>query len=217
MNIVIMVLQAWVLVIAIGIDAFVCSFGYGASKVKIPFKSVMIINLVCSALLAVGLFFGTTIGVFLPEVVAEWAAFAILFSLGIFKIFDSTIKNLIRKRNGVDKEVNFSLFNLKFLLKVYANPEDADVDGSKVLSPKEATPLAVALGLDGLSVGFGVGIGAAAATSAFLIVGLSLISDIIAVVLGCFLGNKIAKRISLDLSWLSGVILIGIAVVGMAL
>ncbi|MCL2521417.1 MAG: manganese efflux pump [Erysipelotrichales bacterium] len=214
MNIVILVFQAWVLVLAVGIDAFACSFGYGTSKVKIPFKSVMIINLVCTALLSVGLFFGALLGNFLTDSIAGWISFAILFSLGVFKIFDSTIKKIIRKRNGVNKEVKFTFFNLQFLLKVYADPVEADSDDSKELAPKEAAPLAIALGLDGLSVGFGIGIGITIA-NAFLIVGLSLFTDIILVIFGCFLGNRLAKKISLDLSWLSGVILIIIAFVGL--
>jgi len=209
---IIIVFQAWMLVIALGIDAFACAFGYGASKIKIPFKSVMLINFVTSVLLAVGLFFGSIIGNFLPEEAAGWVSFTILFALGIYKLFDSAIKNIIRKHNGVDKKIQFSLFSLKFLLNIYADPVKADVDGSQELSLKEAMPLAIAVGLDGLSVGFGVGI--AGSTYALLIIGLSLISDIIAVMFGCYLGNKIAKKISLDLSWLSGIILIGIAIVG---
>jgi len=200
------------LVIALGIDAFACAFGYGASKIKIPFKSVMLINIVTSVLLAAGLFFGAVIGNFMPEETSKWVAFTILLALGIYKLFDSVIKKTIRKHNGVDKKIEFSLFNLKFLLNIYADPVKADVDGSQELSLKEATPLAIAVGLDGLSVGFGVGI--ASTASIFLIVGLSLISDILAVILGCYLGNKIANKTSLDLSWLSGVILIGIALAG---
>lgn len=96
---------------------------------------------------------------------------------------------------------------------MYADPNKADVDGSKILSPKEATPLAIAVGLDGLTVGLGVGVGIAAA-NAFLLVGLSLISDILAVILGCYLGNKIVQKASLDLSWVSGAILIVIAIIG---
>ena len=201
---------------ALGLDAFACSFGYGASKVKIPFKSVILINLVCSFLLAIGLFFGAAVGTLLPESTADWLAFAILLSLGIFKIFDSTIKKVIRNRKGIATEVKFSLFNVEFLLKIYANPAEADVDDSKVLSPREAAPLAVALGIDGLSVGFGVGV-AAGVAGTLLLVGLSLISGIFAVMLGCLLGNKIAKRTSLDLSWLSGAILIIIALLGVIL
>lgn len=201
--------------LALGIDAFACAFGYGSSKIKIPFKSVMLITIVTSVLLAVGLFFGTAIGAFLPEETTEWAAFAILFTLGIYKLFVNTIKKIIRKQN-INKKVEFSVLNLRFLLNIYADPVIADIDESKELSLREAVPLAVAVGLDGLSVGFGVGM-TAVAVSAFLIVGLSFVSDILAIVFGCYLGNKIAKKTSLDLSWLSGVILICIATVGVVI
>ena len=213
MNLIIVVFQAWILVMAIGIDAFVCSFGYGTNKIRIPFRSAMVINLVCTALLGVGLIFGTAIGSLLPESMADWIAFTILFLLGISKIFDSAIKGVIRRHNGINKEVKFSLLSLGFMLKVYADPKKADIDDSKELIPREATPLSIALGLDGLSVGFGVGVGMTA-IGALLILGLSLITGILLVLLGCFLGNRIVQRTALDLSWLSGAILIGIAIAG---
>ena len=209
MNMILMIFQAWVLVSALAIDAFACSFGYGVSKIKIPFKSVMVINAVCTTLLAIGLFLGVTINHFLPEEAAGWLAFVILFGLGIFKIFDSLIKRAIRKNNGVNKNFKFSFFNLAFIFTVYADPEEADVDHSKDLSPREAMPLAIAVGLDGLSVGIGIGI---TMINPLLILGLSLFTDIIAVILGAYFGNKLARKINWDLSWLAGAVLIIIAI-----
>ena len=210
MNIIILLFQAWMLVLALGIDAFVCSFGYGASKIKIPSKSILVINIVCMSLLAIGLFLGVIISGFLSVDVASWIAFIILFGLGISKIFDSTIKQIIRKYNGIDKNFKFSLFNLSFIFKIYADPNEADVDQSKELTPKEAMPLAIAIGLDGLSVGIGIGI--AMVINPFLILALSRISDTIAIMLGAYLGNKLAQKTNWDLSWVSGTILILIAI-----
>jgi putative sporulation protein YtaF len=198
---------------ALGIDAFMSSFGYGVSNIKIPFKSITIINFICSCLLSIGLFFGSAVGVFVPEKATGWIAFFMLFSLGIYKLFDSAAKNTIRKRNGIDTEVEFSLFSLKFILKIYADPEEADIDNSMDISPKEAAALAIALGLDGLSVGFGVGIAASPGYCA-LVITLSLISDMLAIILGSYLGNKVAKRLAIDISWLSGAVLMAIAILG---
>jgi len=209
MNIIVLIFQAWMLVLALGIDAFVCSFSYGASKIKIPAKSVLVINIVCMSLLAIGLFLGAIINSFLSAGAANWIAFIILFGLGISKIFDSTIKQIIRKHNGFEKDFKFSLFNLSFIFKIYADPKAADVDQSKELTPKEAMPLAIAIGLDGLSVGIGIGI---AMFNPLLILGLSRISDTIAIMFGAYLGNKIAQKTNWDLSWISGVILILIAI-----
>jgi len=204
-----MVLQTSMLLTALAIDSFVCSFGYGANKIKIPFKSIMAINIICTILLAIGVFFGSIIGNYIPEDVTMWISFFILFLLGLSKLFDSAVKNVTRKLNGVSKEFKFSWSGLGFVLNVFTNPEEADIDNSKVLSPKEAIPLAIALGLDGLSVGLGIGL---SVTNIFLLLGLSLVSDVIAITLGCYLGNKVAQKSTMDLSWLGGVILILIAI-----
>ena len=204
-----MVIEAMALVFALGIDAFACSFGYGANKIKIPFKSVLMINLICTALLLGGLFFGNLLSNVVSEQVTIGISFSILFLFGMIKIFDSTIKKLIRHSNGINKNFKFTMFNLFFVLNVYANPEEADSDHSKSLCLRESVPLAVALGLDGLSVGFGIGL---AAGSMLLIGSLSFTVGILMVIAGCFLGNKLAQKTDLDVSWLSGAILIMIAI-----
>ena len=204
-----MLMQAGMLVMALAIDAFVCSFGYGTSKIKIPLKSVVVINIVCTILLSVGLFLGVIINNILPYEAAGWISFTILFSLGVIKIFDSIIKRFIRTRNGIDKNIKFSLLNLGFVLRIYADPEFADTDYSKELTPKESVPLAIALGLDGLSVGIGIGL---ALFNPIILLSLTFVSGILIVISGSWLGNKIAKKINFDLSWVAGIILIVIAV-----
>jgi len=206
-----MLLEAFGLVVALAIDEMLCSFGYGTNKIKIPLRSMLIINGIDTALLGLGLLLGALVGQLIPLTLTAILSFMILFFLGLSKVFDSAIKKIIRKNNGINKKFNFSLFNLGFILNVYANPEEADADRSKILSPKEAIPLALALGLDGLSVGFGVGI----ATLNFgLIILMSFIVGMVMLLLGSWLGTFLAKRSELDFSWLSGIILIVIAICG---
>lgn len=202
------VLEALLLVMALSMDAFVSSFAYGASQIKIPFSSLLIINIVCSSLLALSLCLGSWIGNWIPTQVTSVLCFIILLALGLVKLFDSAIKALIRKHNKVHKKITFSFLNLNFVLNVYANPQDADADASKVLSPKEAIYLAAALSLDGLGVGFGAGL---TDVNHGLIVLLSFLIGLLAVMLGCLLGNKLAKKMTSDLSWMGGCILIIIA------
>ena len=97
---------------------------------------------------------------------------------------------------------------MRFILNIYANPEKADSDHSRILSPSEAAYLVVALSLDNLAVGFGAGI---TDTSPILVVAFSLISDMLGVMLGCWLGNRITRKLKLDLAWLSGALLILLA------
>jgi putative sporulation protein YtaF len=94
------------------------------------------------------------------------------------------------------------------MLNVYANPEEADINASKTLSPKEAVYLAIALSIDGLAVGFGAGL---IAVNHLLVIVLAFLTDTIALTLGCRLGNKVVEKTVLNLSWLSGIVLIGLA------
>ena len=83
--------------------------------------------------------------------------------------------------------------------------QEADLDLSRVLSPREAGYLSLALSLDGLAVGFGAGL---AEIDHLLIVLLSLVFNAAAVMLGAFIGNKIAVKLPLNLSWISGLLLV---------
>lgn len=209
MGLMLVTLEALLIVTALSMDAFVSSFAYGANKIKMPFLSIAVINLVCCSILALSLLFGNIVRSFLPGNVTIAICFAILFCLGLSKIFDSAVKAFIRKRSKFRKKIQFSAFNLAFILNIYANPEDADTDSSRVLSPFEAVYLAVALSLDGLAVGFGAGI---ANTSPLLLITFSLVTNMLAVMLGHHLGNKVAQKLSLDFNWISGVMLIFLAV-----
>lgn len=201
-------LESIFIVTALSTDAFVASFAYGSNKIRIPFSSVTVINVVCSSILAISLFLGSIISPFVPEHLTKWVCFTILFVLGIVKLFDSSIKSFIRKHSDWDKKLKFSFCNLKFILDIYAEPEKADIDSSNVLSPLEAASLSIALSLDGLAVGFSAGLGS---VNYIEVVLFSLISDMVAVMLGAYIGRKVVEKVPLNLSWLSGTLLLVLA------
>ena len=201
-------LEALVIACALSLDAFVASFAYGSKGIKIPLRAAWLINLICAGVVGLALVAGTALRQYIPYDLTAGISFAILFALGVAKLLDNIIKSIIRNHSGIDKEIKFSLRGFKFILKLYADPEQADVDGSKTLSPAEAVTLAFALSLDGLAVGLGAAIGSANGLLVFTGV---LITGILALLLGDLLGNKAAKKIRFDLSWLSGILLILLA------
>ena len=201
------VLEAMVLALAISLDAFIASFAYGSKRIKIPLRSAWVITLTCAGVVGMALLVGTLLRQHIPYGLAAGISFAILFILGLAKLLDSITKSIIR-RKVVNKELKFSLWGLGFILRLYADPEQADVDGSKILSPAEAASLALALSLDGLGVGLGAAIGSANGLVLFL---GTIAIGIAAVVLGGRLGNKTAERVRLNISWLSGILLIMLA------
>ncbi|AYF53885.1 hypothetical protein FDJ70_03340 [Clostridium botulinum] len=201
-------LQSIILVTSLCIDAFVVSFGYGANKIKIPFLSTTIINLVCSTVLAISLFAGSIVSKFLPESLTVAICFGILFILGCARLFESIFKTHLRKNNITNKSFKFKVFDIKFNMNLSTNKEILDTSNERILKPAEAFTLAIACSLDGIAIGFGSGL---TIINYFQVVGFSLISDMVAVMLGCFLGKKIAEKINLNLSWLSGLLLLMLA------
>ncbi|KNF08609.1 putative membrane protein [Gottschalkia purinilytica] len=202
-------LQSILLVSALCLDAFVASIAYGTNKIKIPFKSVTVINIVCSSILAISFFLGSIVKKILPENVTIIISFTILMGLGIYYLFESIIKAYLKKKSYTNKKVNFKLFDFRFVLDIYADETKADFDNSKYLSSREALYLALALSLDGMAIGFGSSLGN---INYIQVVLLSLISDMIAVLVGSFIGRKVVEKVKINLSWLSGLILIVLAI-----
>ncbi|KEH99404.1 manganese efflux pump [Clostridium massiliodielmoense] len=201
-------IQSIILVTSLCIDAFVASFGYGTNKIKIPFSSTTVINVVCSTVLAISLFAGSIVRKFLPENLTIAICFGILFILGSLRLFESLFKSHLRKNDLTTKSFTFKIFDINFNLNLSADEDVLDTSNHRILKPGEAFTLALACSLDGMAIGFGSGL---AGVNYFQVVGFSLISDMVAVMLGCFLGRKIAEKIDLNLSWLSGTLLLVLA------
>jgi len=201
-------LGAAVLALTVSLDALAVSFAYGCKKIKIPPLSALIINLICVGVLGLAILFGAAIGPFIPAWVAGWLSFSILLIIGIVKLLDSITKSLIRKYSQFSREVNLSLLNFKFLIRLYADPEEADIDVSRCLDPREAVLLAIPISLDGFAVGFSA---ALLGFNGWAIVVFSLLATGLALRLGSALGNKTAAKLPYNVSWLAGAILIVLA------
>ena len=204
------ILQAAAIAMALSVDAFAASFAYGSNQIKIPMRSIHTINFICSGITGLSLIAGNLLQNYIPEWLTAGISFAILFVLGLVKLLDSITKAIIRKHSGLDKEVRFSLFDLRFIINLYADPEMADVNSSKVLEAAEAASLALALSLDGIAVGLGA---ALADISAWAIFISSLITNLLCLMLGSALGCRIAGKVRFNLSWIGGAILIVMAFV----
>ncbi len=199
------ILQAVTIALVLSIDAFTASFAYGSKSIKIPLRSILIITLISSATTALSLFAGTVLQNYISAGLTSKISFVILLVLGLFNILDSITKSIIRKCSQCKKELKFSFFNIRFILTLYANPEKADVDSSKILTSMEAVSLAVALSLDSLAVGFGA---ALADINVWAVLISTLIINTAALFFGCRIGDRVSKKIAFNLSWLGGVILI---------
>lgn len=160
-------------------------------------------------MLGISLFFGGFIKEFLPNNLAVILSFFILFIIGIYRLFEGIFKAFIQKKRSLDKPLTFKLFDINFVLQVYADETIADYDKSKTLSPKEAFYLSIALSFDSLAVGFGSSLGEVSFIQTII---LCFILGLICISIGHIIGNKIVKKINTNLSWISGIILVTLAI-----
>lgn len=203
-------LESLLLVSSLCIDSFVASIAYGTSKIRIPPLSAIIINLVCTSTLAFSLLIGSIIKKFLPGRLPIILGFILLMALGIYRLFEYILKSYISKKSKADTPLTFKIFDFNFVLQVYADEIKADFDKSKYLSSKESFYLALALSLDSIAVGFGSSLVAINYSEVLI---LCFIIGMLAVSIGIFLGHKFAEKLHFELSWLSGLLLIVLAIV----
>ncbi len=203
-------LESLLLVSSLCIDSFVASISYGTSKIRIPPLSAIIINLVCTLTLACSLFIGSIFKNFLPGNLPAILGFFLLMTLGIYRLFEYIFKSYISKCSKSYSPLTFKIFDFQFVLQVYANEIKADFDNSKCLNVKESFYLALALSLDSLAVGVGSSLYNINYAEVLI---LCFIIGILSVSFGVFLGRKFAQKLHLELSWLSGVLLIVLAII----
>ena len=196
-------------VLSVCIDAFVASIAYGTNKIKIPFSSVIIISFVGSIILGISLFLGGFILEFLPGNLPIILSFSILMILGIYSLFEGLLKNYIQKKAESDKPLTFKIFDINFVLQVYADETKADFDHSHNLTAKESFNLALALSFDSLAVGFGSSL---VGGNYIVTIVLCFLIGIISIIAGVGIGKKLVQSSNLNLSWLSGLILMVLAI-----
>lgn len=202
-------LSALLLVLAVCIDAFATSVSYGMGKIKIPFFSALIISLIGTSFLAFSIFCARILSSFINPQTCVILSVILLIFLGITNLFQNSLKSLLRKHKG-QKNVSFSLFDISFVIEIFLDETKADIDNSKTLSPKEALALAIALSLDSLASGFSAGL---SVKHFWEPVVLSLIIGILAVISGSLIGQRISRKTDINLSWISGVVLISLAII----
>lgn len=197
-----------ILVFALCTDTFVASLAYGANRVHVSWGKAALMNGICSVCLGLALGMGSIISSFIPEEFTRIVCFVSLFILGLMKILDYSIKAYINRHCCIRRNLSFSLSGLKVIVNIYGDPMAADVDGSKSLGWKETVFLALAMSIDSLVAGTMAALLDIPALSTLILsfmVGMGMMYG------GLWLGRKVAARWKCDLSWVSGVLLMGLA------
>ena len=201
-------LQGLLRVLAVCIDAYFAAFSYGSSKIKLTFVSAFIVSLIGAAALMISIFFSDVIGEIIPQTAGNIIGFITLLLLGLVTLFKDIIKNVVnRSENG--KRICFKYGGVGLVVEICIDGLKADMDNSKVITYNEAITLGIALSLDSLVSGVGAGF---LGVNMWFVAFSALIFCMIALMSGYFTGKLLSSKTTKDRSWISGVILIVIAV-----
>lgn len=197
------------LVLALCLDIFVAGIAYGIHQIRLSWKQIIVINGVCSLCLGISLLFGKFLDNWIPESLTKEICFFSLLSFGCLKLADASIRQYIKNHREVRKNIRFTFSQLHFILNIYSNPMEADADYNHNLSWKETIFFSVAMSIDSLIAG---------TMAAFLKISVpvtvlcAFLTGVVFTCLGLFLGHKINNRCPQDLSWISGVLFVILAV-----
>lgn len=192
-------------VCALSCDALAASFAYGADGIKIPFVSSAVINLICSGTLGLSIILGDAVRQIIPALIGKAAGFTVLFLIACFRLLGPLFRRVYKKYNSASDKNKEKPSGVKLVFRILGDATEADADLSKRLSAVEAAALAVALSLDSVAAGFGSGL---SGNGWLCIVLLSVLADTAAVHVGCLIGNRLAAKSRINLSWLGGAVLL---------
>lgn len=194
---------------AVSIDSLTAGLTYGTQRVRIKLPSYFILICVPAVFITAANRVGSYISLFLPESSIPLLSFTLLMLLGCSKLSESLIRLLARKCPSLKRNWGCRIKQLNIIFTVYLSPEDANQEDLQVLTPKEALLLSLALSLDSVLVGM------AFTTGQFPLIALFLLSAVFNLLLfaaGYGFGHLISTVLHVDLSWLSGLFLLLLAV-----
>lgn len=176
------------LCIALSADTFAAGMTYGSTRVKVPFFSMCILSLLSGFVFSLSLSAGREISTWIPEHIMTLVSFIILFLLAVYKLYDTYAGYF-----------HPSIDLTKFLSGRVNRKEPS------ILSPMEASLLAVALSIDSITAGLGNGTLSLYFLPVFL---LSSLIHFLAFLLGLKAGKKLLcrSRHSLFLSFLPAIL-----------
>lgn len=204
-------LQSILIAIAISIDSFSVGVAYGIKDIKVPLRSVLILDFISIALLSCGFFVGNFISGFLPSYMTSVLGSLIIFFMGIWYLTQGWL-NYKYPCQEVQESTSIATISIKSLgiaINILRSPLGADLDTSGEIDVKEAILLGFALAIDSLAVGVAVSISSLYVI--FITLTLVAFMNLIFLYSGMHLGNKfLSTNLGSKTTLIPGIILIGL-------
>ncbi|MBQ6806618.1 MAG: hypothetical protein IJO97_04220 [Lachnospiraceae bacterium] len=202
------ILSMLLFLLAVSIDSFTAGLSYGTSKVHIKPLAAIYLIFIPSITITLMTQIGSVLFSLFPVALFSTISFLLLFLLGCTKLLESLIRHYAKKYPSIIGNWACKIKQLNIIFTIYFSPEDANKQDIQVLSAKEAFFLSLALSLDSMIASMAFSCQVNSLLSFFL---LAVIFHFLLFFLGFGLGLLISKRSHFDLSWLSGLFLLLLA------
>ena len=199
--------------LAVTLDSLTAGLTYGTRKVRIQPLSYLILICIPALFITAANQLGTLLACLLPPQVLPWISFLLLFLLGISKIMESLIRRLAVKHPSLTRNWGCKIKQINIIFTIYLSPEDANIEDLQILSAKEALLLSLALSLDSILVGMAF---TTEEVSWILLFLLAILFNLLFFLVGYLVGHVLCHLFHVDLSWLSGLLLLLLALQALA-
>lgn len=203
------ILAMFLFFLAVSLDSMTAGFSYGTQKVHIRASALLLLTCVPAAFITAANCLSHLLLFFLPPSVLPFLSFFLLFLIGCSKLAESLIRYLAAKYPSLARNWGCRIKELNIIFTIYLSPEDANKEDLQVLSAKEALLLSLALSLDSILVGMAFTTKAVSWPIFFL---LSMLFNLLLFGIGYLLGRLLRHMLHIDLSWLSGLFLLLLAI-----
>ncbi len=170
-------------------DSFAIAVAYGIKKVRIGILPNFSIGVVSSFGTFVSMSIGETIGNYLPRSISSTFGSGVLIAIGLFGIWSAIVQARQHQKIANRRPIESSdrLENHIHIAQIFTK------NTQRYINFKESIPLAFSLTINNISGGIGAGI---SRLNIPLTTGLTFILAILAIVAGCALGEKFAKKMT---------------------
>ncbi|MGE5588330.1 MAG: sporulation membrane protein YtaF [Clostridia bacterium] len=187
-------LGALLFAVAVSVDGFAAGVAEGLRGIRVPFGSLVAMNVVSAAVVFVSVGCGRAIGAFLSPVAGRLIGGGILVALGAWMLRRVPEEAPAAREPGQGKVRRILGWPrrlakpLALVAGILEEPARADLDSSGTITSGEAFLLGLALAVDALGVGFGAGMAGLSPTLTPLV---ACVTQTVFVSAGVSLGRRV--------------------------
>ena len=193
---------------AVSVDSLTAGLTYGTQRVKIRHLAYLVLVFIPALFITLAGRIGSCIYYLLPKSALPILSFTLLLFLALSKLTESLLRLVARKYPSLTRNWGLKIKQINIIFTIYLSPEDANQEDLQILSAREALLLSLALSLDSVLAGMAFTTGP---LPWLILLMLAALFNFLLFTAGYVLGRLASCVLHIDLSWLSGLFLLLLA------